>query len=485
MKRLIILTSLFVICVFSVFSQNTESHLAELLKNYQYQKALEYIEAQEPTKELLFQKALCNKALGEYQKSIFILELLDKEYKDDVQILSELAICYQATANRKGSVECYDELIRIDSANIYFKIQKAELQFQQGKYEDALILFYNIYNQNKSPNTLKQIAQCYEMMNEVDSAMIYYRKTLSENPLDAFSVASLTNICLKEGLLPEGKDCSQTFMDIDTTNLQVNLLNALCYYASEEEYDEAINRFTKCELRGDTGLILNRSLGTSYYMTKNYYYSELYLDKAFRQDTTNNTVLFALATSSMELGDHWKSTPLFSKLRDRIKPDSTLQYLCHKNLALSYQKGWQYKEAVEAYIKSLDYARSDLKMNIYYTIANIYDDQLDDPQNALPYYLSYRETLANYLEILNNKPERNEERIKDSEKRIKALDEHILELKKGRKEGRKSFKSKQGIQIISSGKNTGKISISEKDGKTIITKEEDGKVSILEEKNIK
>ncbi|MFV0537438.1 MAG: tetratricopeptide repeat protein [Dysgonomonas sp.] len=473
MKKLIILASLLTICIFSVFSQIKENHLAELLKNHQYQKALEYIETQEPTKEFLFEKALCNKALGEYQKAILILELLDKEYEGDVQILSELAICYQATANRKGSIECYDELIRIDSANIYFKIQKAELQFQQGKYEDALTLFYNIYNQNKSPNTLKKIAQSYEMMNEVDSAMAYYRKTLSENPLDAFSAASLTNICLKEGLLPEGKDCSQAFMDIDTTNLQVNLLNALCYYASEEEYDEAINRFTKCELRGDTGLILNRSLGTSYYMIKNYYYSELYLDKAFRQDTTNNTVLFALATSSMELGDHWKSTPLFSKLRDRIKPDSTLQYLCHKNLALSYQKGWQYKEAAETYIKSLDYARADLKMNIYYTIANIYDDQLNDPQNALSYYLSYRETLANYLEILNNRPGRNEERIKDSENRIKALDEHILELKKGEKEGRKSFKSKQGIQIISSEKNTGKISISEKDGKTIITKEEE------------
>lgn len=476
MKKPIILSCLFIICIFSVFSQNTENNLTELLKNYQYQKALEYIETQEPSKELFFQKALCYKALGEYQKAIFILELLNKEYRDDVQILSELAICYQATANRKASVECYDELIRIDTANVYFKIQKAELQFQQGRYEDALSLFYNIYNQNNSSNTLKQIAQCYEMMNEVDSAMTYYRKTLSENPSDAFSTASLTNICLKEGLLPEGKDCSQAFMDMDTTNLQVNLLNALCYYASEQEYDEAINRFTKCELRGDTRLILNRSLGTSYYMIKNYYYSELYLDKAFRQDTTNNTVLFALATSSMELGDHWKSTPLFSKLQNRIKPDSTLQYLCLKNLASSYQKGWQYKEAAETYIKSLDYARADSKMGIYYTIANIYDDQLDDPQNALIYYLSYRETLADYLETLSNKPERNEERIKDSEKRIKALDEHILELKKGKKEGRKSFKRKQSIQITSSEKNNGKIKISKENGKTIITKEENGKV---------
>jgi tetratricopeptide (TPR) repeat protein len=470
MKKTIILSCLFIICIFSVFSQNTKNNLTELLKNYQYQKALEYIETQEPSKELFCQKALCYKALGEYQKAIFILELLNKEYKDDIQILSELAICYQATANRKASVECYDELIRIDTANIYFKIQKAELQFQQGRYEDALSLFYNIYNQNNSPNTLKQIAQCYEMMNEVDSAMTYYRKTLSENPSDAYSVASLTNICLKEGLLPEGKDCSQAFMNMDTTNLQVNLLNALCYYASEQEYDEAINRFAKCELRGDTGLILNRSLGTSYYMIKNYYYSELYLDKAFRQDTTNNTVLFALATSSMELGDHWKSTPLFNKLLSRVKPDSTMLTLCYKNLALSYQRGSQYKEAAETYIKSLNYTKPSQRMSLYFTIANIYDDRLDDPQNALTYYIPYRETLVNYLETLKNKSEENKDRIKDSEKRIKALDEHILELKKGKKEGRKSFYKKQGTPIIRT-----------ETGKSIITKNENGKTIILEE----
>lgn len=483
MKRLIVITSLLVASISFVFSQNTENPLSHLLKNYQYQKALDYIETQEPSRESFFQKALCYKALGEYQKAILILELLTQENKDDVQTLSELAICYQATANRKGSIECYNELIRIDTANIYFKIQKAELQFQQGKYEEALDLFYDIHHQNNSPNTLKQIAQCYEMMNEVDSAITYYRRVLSENPLDAFSTASLSNICLKEGLLPEGKSCSQTFMDMDTTNLQVNLLNALCYYATEQEYDEAINRFLKCELRGDTGLILNRSLGTSYYMIKNYYYSELYLDKAFRQDTTNNTVLFALASSSMELGDHRKSTFLFSKLQNRIKPDSTLQYLCLKNLALSYQKGLQFKESAEVYIKSLDYARPDSKMNIYYTIANIYDDRLDDPQNALTYYLPYRESLAIYLATLNNKPEKDEERIKDSEKRIKALDEHILELKKGKTEGRKSFNKKENQWASSAGKT--KMTLSNADGKIIIAKEEDGKIIIDTIKTVK
>jgi tetratricopeptide (TPR) repeat protein len=426
--------SLFITGILSAFSQNTTNPLPDLLQNFQYQKALEYIETQEPTKDLLIQKALCYKALGEYKKSVDILSPLSQEYTGNIRILSELAACYQAMAQRQASIDCYNEFIRIDSANIYFKIQKAELLFQQNKYEKALELFYTIYDQGRSTNTLKQIAQCYEMMNEVDSAVVYYRKTLDENPLDGYSAASLTNICLKEGLLPEGKACSQAFMALDTTNLQVNLLNALCYYATEQEYEEAIARFLRCEQRGDNSLILNRNLGTSLYMTQSYYYAEMYLDKAFQQDTTNNTVLFALASSAMELGDHKKSIPLFNKLLNRVKPDSTMLSMCFRNLAASYQKGAKYKDAAETYIRSLDYLKPNRKMITYYTIANLYDNHLDDRNNALIYYSRYRETLVDYLNLLKEgAAEDNAESIRDEEKRIKALDERITDIKKGKK----------------------------------------------------
>lgn len=453
MKKLIITFSL----LFSVIHLTTaQNPLPELLKNFQYQKALEYIETQESTHEMLMQKALCFKALGDYRKSIEILQPLAQECKDDIQILSELAICYQSVALRQASIDCYDELIRIDSANIYFKIQKAELLFQQGKYERALELFYPIYDQGKSTNTLKQIAQCYEMMNKVDSAILYYRKTLDQNPLDGFSAASLTNICLKEGLLEEGKACSEVFMELDTTNLQVNLLNALCYYASEEEYPEAIERFLKCESIGDSTLILNRSLGTSYYMIKNYYDAEIYLDKAFQQDTTNNTVMYALAVSSTELGDYVKSIPLFERLSQRIQPDSLLLSMCFKNLASACQKGRDVQGAIDAYKKALLYVKADQKMEMYYKISDMYYYSLEDHKNALVYYNYYRDSLAAYLEKLKSESA-TKERIADTEERLQALKEHIAIVKTGKKPERKPVK----MMITDDKGNTKEINLDE------------------------
>jgi hypothetical protein len=148
--------------------------------------------------------------------------------------------------------------------------------------------------------------------------------------------------------------------------------------------------------------------------------------------------------------------------------------LCSKNLAMSYQKGRQDKEAVEAYIRSSDYTKPSQRMSLYFTIANIYDDRLDDPQNALIYYTYYRNALYDYVESLKKKTEENDNvrRIKDSESRIKALDEHILELKGGKKNGRKSFNKKQGTQITRT-----------ETGKSIITKNENGKIIIMREEN--
>lgn len=489
MKYLLFLY-LLIASVSAAVSQNANDSLSLLLRNYQYEKALKYIEKKEPTKESFVQKALCYKALGEYKNAIDILTELASSYPSDVPIISELATCYQAIAQRQAGIDCYDRLIAIDSTNIYFKIQKAELEFQIGRYDKALTLFYKIYNQNNSANTLKQIAQCYEMMNEVDSAIIYYRKTLSENPLDGYSAASLTNICLKEGLIPEGKASSQAFMDMDTTNLQVNLLNALCYYATTQEYGEAINRFKLCEQRGDTSLILNRSLGNSYFLINNFYDAEIYLDKAYRQDTTNNTVLYALASSSLKLGDHWKSAPLFQKLANKIKPDSVLLSLTYSKLGESYGRANDYNKQIQALRMLLLYQEPIDKMAIYYSIANIYDDKLNDIKNALVYYTLYRGSLVDYVNSLKKKEEdeNSKNRIEDSKKRIKALDEHILDLEKGETKDRKSFSKKQTsimTQKILEEHSKSKIdTVKTKDNTTLyILKDDTGKMSVIKKED--
>lgn len=427
MKKTLILLS-FLIVHSVLFSQTVENELEAYIQNFQYQKALEYISDKEPSAYLQFQEAMCYKALGNYLKSIDILQRLSTDNPENVRVKSELANCFAITGRRQAGIDCYNDLIRLDSTNLYYKIQKAELLFQQTKYEKALCLFKEIYGCNNSPNTLTQIAQCFEKMNQADSAMVYFKAAWDTNPSDSYSAASLVNLCLKAGRSLEALTHSTVYLEKDSTDQQMNLLNALTYYVMDN-YEEAISRFKKCYEAGDSSLIVNRSLGISYYSLRENYEAEIFLDKAFRQDTTNNNVLYCLAVSSNELADHKKAIPLFRKLLDRTIPSDLTLYLYYKGLASAYDKGSLFEDAVEAYKKALIYAGTNQKMTINFTIGQLYENQVKDSSNALIHYQNYRHDLNGYLEGLIKKNE-TDENIDDTKKRLKYLDEHIKELTK-------------------------------------------------------
>lgn len=430
MRKAIITSLLYILISLCLCSQNTQSILTDYLRNFQYQKALDYIETQDTTKELLVQKALCYKALGDYRKSLEILDPLSKEYNGDLQIMTEMAFCYEALSQRQLSIDCYDELIRLDSSNVYFKMQKGDLLYQQGKYQQSLDLFQHINKEYGMANALKRVAQCYEKLNIADSAMVYFKMAWDMNPNDDFSAANLVKLCFKNKRNFEAMDYSNSFLEKDTTNQQMNLLNALSYY-SMDDYEEAIARFKKCYDKGDSSLVVLRSLGISYYSMNNSYDAQPLLEEAFRQDTTNNNVLYCLAVACNDMGEHKKAIPYFIKLLDRtIPPDLTL-YLYYKNLASAYNKGSHYQEAVETYIRALTYAGDNQKMNLYYTIGNLFENSLNNKNKALDYFKLYRISLTDYLNNLKVKEGTNPKEIEEIQSKIKYLDLHISELEKG------------------------------------------------------
>lgn len=424
-KTLFIVYLLFI--ALQLFSQNNADSLNYYLTNFQYSKALTYIDLQEPTKELLVKKALCYKALGEYRKAIDILKPLSKEYPNDIQIVSELAVSYEAVAQRQASADCYDELIRLDSANLYFKNQKADILYQQGRYDKALMLFQDVFNQNDSPTALKRIAQCFEKMNMADSAMIYFREAWDRNPDDGFSVASLTNICLKEGLMPQALAYSEKYIERDSTDQQINLLNALCYYKMDD-YEESINRFGKCYQNGDTSLIVNRSLGISYYSMNKSAEALGHLESAYRMDTTNNNVLFCLAVSYSDMGRYEQAVFCYQKLLKRTIPEDLTLFLYFRNLASDYNRMNDFHNAYNYYTEALKYAGTNQKMNVYFTVGVLCDRGLNDYKKAIEYYKLYRLSLLDYLKGLEANPETEPADIENTKNVIKSLDKRLLEL---------------------------------------------------------
>jgi tetratricopeptide (TPR) repeat protein len=428
MKRIVL------VCILSIgaslsFAQELEKDsLAVYLQNAQYQKAIEFIDNQEATKELLYQKAICYKSLNDYLKAISLLETLSNENPDDIPVQLQLALCYEAALLYPQSIARYNELIKLDSANVYFQMQKAELLYRYGKYPAALKAFSEITPDYNLPYLKKNIGMCYEKLNQLDSAKVYYNGAWELEPKDSFSALSLVKLHIKQEDFVAALHNSQKFISQDSTNLQMNVLNAFTYY-SINDYETAASLFEKCRAEGDSSLIVNRGLGISYFFLKNDSVALPHLSEAFSQDTTNMTVLYALASVYYNLQYFPEAIQCYQKLVEHATPNKNMLHTYIKGLGMAYEKNRLFQEAYSNYMAALQYASSFQTMELYYLIANICDKEINERNLAIYYYEKYKELLHSYKYALSEEKETNTKEIKEIEDKITALDNYIQALK--------------------------------------------------------
>ncbi|QIK55599.1 hypothetical protein G7051_15085 [Dysgonomonas sp. HDW5B] len=430
MRTLILFVSLFLGYIAGLNAQVEYSLIDDYIASYQFDKALKYIDSQEETKELLKQKALCYKGLDNYSKAIEVLKSLAQVDKDDLKLKSEMALCYQALSNWSGSLTCYNELISLDSLNIYYKIKRAEMLFRLEDYKAALSDYKMLSDKYNLTNMIKRSAQCFENINLPDSAIVYYTESIKADTTDVFSIASLININIKLKNFGAAIQLSDDFVEKDSTNKQINLLNGLSYYGADF-YEEAALRFERCYLNGDSSLVVNRSLGISYYSLGENEKAFPYLLKAYTQDTINNRVLYCLGVVSNEMRNFNNSVIYFQKILEKTIPSDMILYLYYRGLAKGYEGLEEYKNAAINYKEATKYGQQNQNMYLYFTLGTIYDYELGEPSLALEYYVKYQNGLKNYLEKLKQKEDKEDVfEIKNVEASILSLNSHIGRLEK-------------------------------------------------------
>jgi tetratricopeptide (TPR) repeat protein len=408
--------------------QNETDMLKFYIQNAQYKQAIEFINSLEPTKDLLFQKALCCKSLNEYSSAIEILTSLSKEYPDDISVRMQLALCYEAISQYPKGIECYDYLLQLDSTNSYFEVRKADLLFRSEKYALAIEAYTQIdstYNRNY---IARCIAMCYEKLNQTEIAKDYYNYACELNANDVYSANSLVKIFVKEEDYISAYVYSERFIENDSTNLTMNALNAYIYY-NLKEYDIALERFEKCLHNGDSSLIVSRSLGMIYSMAEMDSLARVFLNRAFLQDTTNNNVLYTLGKVNHKLGYYQDAIECYMKLIEKNLeqiPSPVLFYLFYNGLAMAYEQNEEFNNAVKTYIEAIRYTKdNNTKMALYYKIAILSDEKLMNYNQAISYYRKYRLSLFNYQYSLKDE---QEQEINEIELKLNALDEYIKQL---------------------------------------------------------
>jgi tetratricopeptide (TPR) repeat protein len=423
---------LFSLCANLVWAQDLENveaaesdSLSFYLQNAQYGKAIAYIDnQQEPAKDLLYQKAICYKYLNDNLHAIEILESLSEAYPGDIPIQIQLALSYESTSLFGKSIACYDKLIEIDSVNTYFRMRKADLLYRSDKFQAALDEYYKIDQEYNPSYIIKNTAMCYDKLNQTELAKNCYAEAWTLNPRDAYSALSLVKILVKQENYPLALQHSEAFRQIDSTNLQMNVLNAFIYY-NIDLYDEAEKRFRNCIAQGDSSLIVNRSLGNLYYIQKKDSLALPFLNRAYLQDTSNVNVLYSLANINYNLKLYPEALSCYTTLLNRLNSTDNLHFLVLKGIGMSFEGKEVYRDASIFYLQAIRKTQFvDDKMDVYYRLANMSENGTKDYNAAVHYYAQYRVSLFNYQSA-----QKEPGKIEEIEQKLNALDEHVRLLK--------------------------------------------------------
>lgn len=168
----------------------------------------------------------------DFENALEFLKLGDSFYAENLDLLYELAFCYEQTSQYALAMETYDRIIKIDSfsAEAWFNLgqihfmyldfqnaidaydfalainqddlltclQKAHAHFQLGDFDEAIESYkeYAKFGIDSWQSNLF-IGECYEKLERFDQAIVYYQNSLLEKT-DNFEALTGIGICLLE-----------------------------------------------------------------------------------------------------------------------------------------------------------------------------------------------------------------------------------------------------------------------------------------------
>lgn len=371
-------------------AQNKDS-LSIYMKFYEYEKAIHYIENNKlpfsPNTELL--KAEAYVGLKNYDKAIASYEILCSYDTANINILIELAGCYQSIGNNQQAITNYIKALNIKPFNCYLHLQLGDAYVKNNEYSQAILHYLTSCSNDTSFFVSKQLALCYDKLDKTDTAIYYYYKTLNLQPQDFNSAHRLANIHLKNNNIIPALNVISNYLLYDSNNVKMLALNGYIHYQNKA-FVEALKLFEKCLYLNDTSDFTKRYLGYCYFETHNYNKAKTYLEQAYEYDTNSIILCYTLGLAChYALYGHLAIDYLNKTLALTI-PSSEFVSRIYQDLAAAQTGIYKHTDALDCYLKALKLTPDDTLL--LFKIASQYDKFLQDKPMAIKYYQSFMQT---------------------------------------------------------------------------------------------
>jgi tetratricopeptide (TPR) repeat protein len=373
----------------SCIIQAQNNAIQQALKNFDYEVAIRLIAKEKPTPELNFLKAKCYKNIARYNEAILLLEDMVRQEASNMPAVNELADCYQMKGNYTKAKFYYFVALQSAPSNRYAQLNYLNILFKLKEWNHTVLQAHVILQKDTLPVLFPIMGDCFVQLSKPDSAQYYYRKGMDSNPDDYNTLSRLSKIYLVNDKYTDLINATNHFIQSDSSIQVINQYNGIGY-SMNREYDRAIYRLNKLFLQGDSSFLTNYYLGASYFATGNFDTAYDHLNIAYRIDSTNHNLCYFLGKSAIYRGYQQKGIRILNEGLNKLIPKDSVLFNYYVNIAHGYDMLLNYTEEIK-YLKICNKCNPKYRLGLY-TIAEIYDEKLNNMEEALNYYNQFMAT---------------------------------------------------------------------------------------------
>jgi len=381
---------------------------------------------------------------GEYQKAIDTCRLILSGDSLNSEVYYRLGLAYQNQLPDDKSFDFYLKAASLSPENNNYNFMVAKGYFTKGKYNLAkpiLIKLYSIDTLNwtyafylttvlMDEGKYDESKEIYNRFRKLDPSnyvyydklgFVYLKKGESSRAIDLYNrslelnrkntnaiknLAYLYTVTYKADtaiqLLTKGIKIDPTDMDLYARRATINF--------SRNYTKRALDDYLIILSSGDSSLLYLKRAGIGYSNNLQPKAAIKYLLKAYKKDTADFEISSFLARNYLITKDYKNSAMFYRHIIQTLDPAIYQIGANYILLAEVLKSDKKYKEAIEAYLNSQEY-RSDI--SIYINIANIFDEKLNNPEEAIRYYQLFLDKVKNeknrfspnYIEAVQNRLE--------------------------------------------------------------------------------
>lgn len=236
-------------------------------------------------------------------------KILEKKHKPNE--LDQFFKNYERFLQTKEYDKAEQELMKAkaiigDTAKISFNM--ARLTYLQGDINKAIELYKECINKNPMfVKAYNAIGEIYENIGEIQSAIRYYEIAHEISPANTERIITLSKLLHKTGDTEKaGNILKSAATDIrgDVSTSQ-HLLGEI--YMSKNEYDKALECFTKAHKQNPTDITIMSSLANAYRMLSKHEHALMIYNKILEVNHDNSEAYYEMSKTYLEMGNKQKA----------------------------------------------------------------------------------------------------------------------------------------------------------------------------------